>query len=656
MKRIIFLMLIIVLFLIVYTKQDIQHEILKNTQEIKIEEIVKFNHNVYPSAGLKDNNFTILIWLNSETNYPWNSLLSMGDDKDNYIQLSLNGTDYVGNKCGINFAYKSKDKLIRVFSEMDDQIITGIYNQIALTYNGDELSIYLNGKKISSKFCDLNFENFQTEKIMVGKSMFFNDPEIKGEYNVFYILDNVLTEKEIKKDFDSRFPNIVLDTLSLSYVNDLKVVWLPENPYHGYYISYYIEENDYVVLDGYKIERIKDPDDDITIKIKMVIENEGNYYERIIHLPVLSKKTVNLEEEKNWFNNSIGAIIDNNSRLPLEKDGDQIQWSIVQGNVEIVDGIIKKTSAEEIETCIIKAEISNRIYEFNVNILDEYVGYIMSYFNGVEGKETANLAYSYDGLHWMEIPNSEGFLKTELGTQRIRDPFITRKKDGTFVILATQGFNNDSIYYWDSKDLIQFDNHKLVQVSFYDSNISMSGERAWAPETYYNLNTDEYYIIFSDTGNENGGMYYITTHDFKSYSYPKRYFYPGYISIDGTIVEKDGFLWLFYKDERDGAITVFYAKGTDAKSFDEVYDSKFISLVKAIEGPFAFETIDEEKVYLYVDNYPNHEFYVSEVDLNDGLFTWLDKDQYTLPEKSVRHCSIIKVTEKEMNQILNYYK
>ena len=138
----------------------------------------------------------------------------------------------------------------------------------------------------------------------------------------------------------------------------------------------------------------------------------------------------------------------------------------------------------------------------------------MSYFNGEEGYEKANLAYSYDGLNWQKLDKSEGYLKTELGTQRIRDPYIGRAADGSFIVLSTQGYNTDSIYCWKTDDLVQFVDHQLVRMSYYDSHLKMSGSRAWAPEFYYHPSENQYYLIFSDPGDLQGGMYFVTTKDF----------------------------------------------------------------------------------------------------------------------------------------------
>ena len=57
-------------------------------------------------------------------------MFSFGDDSLHYMQVSINGTDEDGNRCGINFAYRDGETIERVFSSAESQIETTLYNQI----------------------------------------------------------------------------------------------------------------------------------------------------------------------------------------------------------------------------------------------------------------------------------------------------------------------------------------------------------------------------------------------------------------------------------------------------------------------------------------------------------------------------------------------
>ncbi len=71
-------------------------------------------------------------------------------------------------------------------------------------------------------------------------------------------------------------------------------------------------------------------------------------------------------------------------------------------------------------------------------------------------------------VHWMRLNEGNAVLTPTMGKKQIRDPFIMRKKDGSFAIFATNGWNSDKITIWDSNDLTAYENERLVTVSIKD--------------------------------------------------------------------------------------------------------------------------------------------------------------------------------------------
>jgi uncharacterized protein YjdB len=81
----------------------------------------------------------------------------------------------------------------------------------------------------------------------------------------------------------------------------------------------------------------------------------------------------------------------------------------------------------------------------------ETVGWLMSYFGPEQDLEadSLHLAYSTDGLHWTAINDGASYYRVDgIGKNQIRDPFILRKVDGTFVLLATDWTRDDKPDYW----------------------------------------------------------------------------------------------------------------------------------------------------------------------------------------------------------------
>ena len=70
-----------------------------------------------------------------------------------------------------------------------------------------------------------------------------------------------------------------------------------------------------------------------------------------------------------------------------------------------------------------------------------YSGYAMAYFTESPSMTAANyglhLAVSSDGLNWTPLNQNNPVATPTLGSGGLRDPFILRKQDGTFVVLAT---------------------------------------------------------------------------------------------------------------------------------------------------------------------------------------------------------------------------
>lgn len=370
-----------------------------------------------------------------------------------------------------------------------------------------------------------------------------------------------------------------------------------------------------------------------------------------------------IRDSKKIYNYVDKVIHDGHILIDKLENGSDVYWEI-EGNAVIENNTIKKVGLNEKENIKLHVKVVNGEHSFkesfDVILMDKIEGYIMSYFNGELEEETGYLAYSYDGVNWEKLNTK---ITSQLGSRRIRDPFISRDKNGDFMIVATEGFDNPNIYVFKDTGLLDFNQQNLIQVAYYDAGLKMTGERAWAPEFYYDLKTDKYYMYFSDNGfiNENGEkggpIFASTTADFSEFDYPYIYFNPGYSVIDGTIIRVNGSNYMFYKDERKAAQTIFYAEGETLEGFNKAYDEQFLNVVKYMEGPFVFK--DKNGGYfIYMDNYPNGKFYAGHFnnlkEKHDIL--WFEENQIKLPENDVRHGSVVGVTKNELEKIIEKYK
>ncbi|MBP3468574.1 MAG: family 43 glycosylhydrolase, partial [Lachnospiraceae bacterium] len=219
--------------------------------------------------------------------------------------------------------------------------------------------------------------------------------------------------------------------------------------------------------------------------------------------------------------------------------------------------------------------------------------------------EKFRMAYSYDGVHWEKLNNNYPVVYPTKGdTKRVRDPFIMRNKDGSFSVLATQGWDTPYIYVWQSENLTEFTNERLLRAS--QSGVAgLTGSRAWAPEGSYDPITDQYYLYWADPSasgeNGPGPIYYNTSKDLESLSTPGLYFDPGYNVIDSNIVKHDGVYYMAFKDERESGKAIKFAKSTSlAPGSFEIYTDEFVT-DKYAEGPFVFKANGENKWFHYWD-------------------------------------------------------
>jgi hypothetical protein len=319
------------------------------------------------------------------------------------------------------------------------------------------------------------------------------------------------------------------------------------------------------------------------------------------------------------------------------------------------------------------------------------VAWVMSYFGPQQdvAADSLHLAYSTDGLHWTALaPGAPAYEVSGIGTNHIRDPFVFRKNDGTFVYVATDWtLSNNDANYWnnpsskifvaDSSDLITFTNPRLLRVTNANGP-GGSAMHAWAPEIQYDPAHDAYAILWSgnDTSGENR-IYVSYTGDFTSVSNanPEVLFDPGYSVIDATIVRGPARNYLFFKDETDNSGSPLTGSGKDIQvarspAFDLVagsftrWSASYVTrgtnqgTRQATEGPFVIRDPDSGTYYLYADYYGNGGVFGcwSTTDLDSDPSTWtrLATDEYSLPA-GVRHANTVRVTQAELDALVAHY-
>ncbi|MCR5655955.1 MAG: family 43 glycosylhydrolase [Butyrivibrio sp.] len=383
-----------------------------------------------------------------------------------------------------------------------------------------------------------------------------------------------------------------------------------------------------------------------------------------------------------------------NVTLPeVSENGAVITWK--SENPEIItdtdNGKIKKGAVtrgdkdQEVTltaTLTLGGESYEKEFKFNVKAKAEektYTHYLFAYFTG-EGSANGEQIYfadSTDGLKWNALNYSSPVIESELGEKGLRDPFIIRSPEGDkFYLIATdlkingngdwgkaQREGSKSIMVWESTDLVNWSDQRMVEVAADDAGCT------WAPEAFYDDETGEYMVFWASMINGFHKIWYATTRDFYTFSEPKVWI---------NLKNKDG------KDISIIDTSVFAVTGADGKktyyrvSKDEAgsdaaveegdpeggkfeiletassltgewtrIKSDFLSGITGVEGPTIFKFNGENKYCLLLDD-NGHGGYFPNVttDIASGDFERLSADKYSFPS-TMRHGTVINITDEE---------
>ena len=359
------------------------------------------------------------------------------------------------------------------------------------------------------------------------------------------------------------------------------------------------------------------------------------------------------------LNETLDSFINDGSQLPLEtSDHQEIIWRVKEGNAVIEDSIIHKTEdALEYEPITLEATISNQTYQFKrLLLLDPYVAYLISYFSSADdGFEVMKLAYTYNGLYWFKLNQDNAILQPTIGTKRMRDPSMVRKKDGTFSVLATQGYNTDSIYVFDTNDFIEYSNERLLKVNTSTENSKMSEKQAWSPEAFYDRTIDQYVIYWSSV--EDKGMYYNLSSDLNTFTLPRKLLDTGYPIIDGTITKVGNEYSIIFKDEREPMEEYSQLqKGISKEHWYAFQDFSEPFTGHQSEGPMVMKALDFDGYYIFYDDYTRFQFKAYETnDLLHGELKEVPSTDLLIPLEDPAHSYALPITWKELERLLQKY-
>jgi len=284
--------------------------------------------------------------------------------------------------------------------------------------------------------------------------------------------------------------------------------------------------------------------------------------------------------------------------------------------------------------------------------------YVMGYFtespNWLGADYGLHLAVSTDGLQWTPLNQNNPVATPTLGTGGLRDPFILRKQDGTFIVMATDLKGTDwsqqsqYIHVWESTDLRSLTNYHLLK-------LHSLATHSWAPEAYWDASRGQYGILYSAVNGTGHNVLMVDyTTDFRTATGPQVFLDPGYDAIDGDLaLNVGGMNYLYFKNNTKGQLL-----GAKSSSLDPGSFTTFTTPVShgGTEAPILVKSQTSSTWYLWGDTYtPNGVFYAWQTnDLAAGTWTPVDQRQYTQPLNS-KHGTIQPITGTEYDNLVAHY-
>ncbi|MFD6136998.1 carbohydrate binding domain-containing protein, partial [Isoptericola sp. NPDC060257] len=331
---------------------------------------------------------------------------------------------------------------------------------------------------------------------------------------------------------------------------------------------------------------------------------------------------------------------------------------------------------------------------------DGYGAYVFPYFAGEQdGGEKIYLAVSEadDPTAWTTLNGGEPVLESTLGTQGLRDPFLTRNPEtGTYYLLATdlkiagggnfgdaQETGSRAMMVWSSDDLIHWSDQQEVEVAPPDAG------NLWAPEATWDAEAGQFVVYWASALNPDDvapedrdiatsyqRMLSATTPDFSAGSFSEPQVWideergAGRGMIDSTVAVEDGTYYRFTKDEAD--MTVREESSDDLSRTQGVTEGDGWDLVAehvgvgqpnpwggeftAGEGPTVFPSLTDDSWFMMIDQPSYHGGQGYMLFRTDDLASgdWTSVPDAELPSHP-RHGTVLPITTAEQQSLLEAY-
>ncbi|MQM26824.1 immunoglobulin-like domain-containing protein [Glycomyces albidus] len=579
----------------------------------------------------------------------------------------------------------------------------GTWNHLAYTLADGTAVLYLNGQEVARNEAVTtvpgDIGSGATAANYLGRSLYSGDRYLHGRFADFRIYDGALAAADIGGLAAHLSAEKAAEDAAAIDLGDTGAVTadldLPDQGANGSQITWASSDPAVIAPDG-TVTRpaMEESDAEVTLTATVVLGTVQR--QRDFTATVLAEYD---DEEAVALDAGAVAIpnlddVRSSIHLPTEgANGSTITWKSNKPGVIGTDGIVHRDEpggrTYKVKlTATVERSGEKRKLHFTATVPPlpaeaDYTGYFFTYFTG-EGTPTGEQVYGAlsdgdDPLSFTELNrDADGtarpILTSDQGEQGVRDPFLIRSPEGDrFFLIATdlkingngdwnraQRHGSLSIMVWESDDLVNWSEGRLVQVSPENAGAT------WAPEAYWDPEQDAYVVFWASplfaTDDHSDGFYhrmmYATTRDFVHFSEAQVWVDQGYSTIDSTMIEDDGTYYRFTKDERSNSASTPCGKfilAETATSLAPDAEWEFLAdcigsgAISAGEGPLVFKSNTEDKWYLFIDEFGGRGYVpFATTDLASG--EWTPVAEYDLPA-SPRHGTVVPITAAEYERL-----
>lgn len=433
----------------------------------------------------------------------------------------------------------------------------------------------------------------------------------------------------------------------------------------------------------------KDSLQNVDAKAYRYVKCQGTDYCNIAEIEVYGEETDMTDEAKIKeiaAKITVPETVYGNLYMPAALDGATVIWTSDKTDVINTDGTVSRgTDNTAVKlTADIKYNNESMQKTFDVTVKakadgkseEDMKAYLFVHFVGTESTENDEQIYfsvSKDGTSWKTLNIGMPILKSDVGEKGVRDPHIIRSPEGDkFFLIATdlsiynrrsdsnrwstcQTSGSKSVVIWESVDLVNWSEARLVKVSAENAGCT------WAPESIYDDESGRYMVFWaSKTSDDNYStqrIYRSYTRDFKNFTEPEVYIEDTVSNIDTTFIKEDGIYYRFTKNESNSSIIMEKSSSLDGE-FEDVstytINGTAGNAVKGYEGPTAYKLNGENKWCLLLDYYSKSAGYKPFItdDISKGVFTSGDDFKF---DTKYRHGTVMAITQAEYDALTAEY-